>query len=189
MKRFIIAGHNTKNKGALAFNGKYEHEYTTEVQRLVKEKIQEGEYLEGTSMTDQESMSNMDVINLINENSSPGDYALDIHFNNNRPTATGVEVVVHPNTSLANKARASYLVNVISMMLNIPARRRQPGRDYIFPSETYVGKIGIIEKTSIPVILLEVCFLNKGDLLQYEARKYDVAKIIADTMFNKNFDR
>lgn len=193
MKRFIIAGHSVQTPGAISYLGTTEHFYTNELQDLVVSLAgQNGGIIrsQGSSMSfveDSERMGNAQVRDFINSQSKPGDYGIDIHFNNNHPTATGTEVVIHPNTGPENRRRAAYMVNEISKVLKIPLRRRVPSRDWIFPSETFVGRIGIIEQTKIPMILLEVCFLNKRDLTKYLKQKMAVARIIYQAMFVQNF--
>lgn len=188
MKRFIIAGHSRISPGALAYDNIFEYLYTKELQELIlQRKTNFAVCLEGSDMqpvSDNENMLNSQVVNMINENAAPYSFGIDIHFNNNNPKATGTEIIVHPNTSQANKDRASYLVKAVADCLGLPVRRREASRDYIFPSETHVGTLPIIEKTKIPMMLLEVCFLNEGDMKKYKARKEDVATIIRKVMFS-----
>lgn len=191
-KIFIVAGHNSIQSGAVMFDGTTEHQHTTELQSLVLKGVQNRNTvsLEGSSMqfiVDTQKLSNARVRDLINSTSRPGSYGIDIHFNNNNPAATGTEIVIHPNTSPAMKKRAVWLVNEVSKVLDIPLRRRVRTRDYIFPSETFVGRIGIIEQTNIPMMLLEVCFGNATDMNKYYANKERVAAVIRQAMFIKIF--
>jgi len=119
---------------------------------------------------------------LINANATKGSRGIDIHFNDNNIKASGCEVIVSRNTSQENKDRASRLVKRVSKCLGIPHRKRVADRDWIYPDETYVGSLGILDKTKPPMLLLEVCFLNENNLPVYLANKYEVAQIIADEL-------
>jgi N-acetylmuramoyl-L-alanine amidase len=190
MKVYVIAGHNRMSPGALAHDGTYEHYWTERLQNKVVNKVKDYISLEGSSInvvSETDDLSNERVINLINSTSRIGDIGIDIHFNNNNPSATGTEVVISPNTNLSNKNRASMLVRTVADCLGIPVRRRERSRDYIFPSETFIGKNGMIERTNIPMILLEVCFLNEKDLTRYKEKENEVAQIIKAVMFKMKF--
>jgi N-acetylmuramoyl-L-alanine amidase len=181
-KIYIIAGHSKPTPGATAYNNKSEHTYTTELQQLVADNIKNSECLNGTSMnpiTEKEFMSNYDVRQMINTYATSDSIGIDIHFNDNNPKATGTEVIVSEKTSMENMERAARIGNKVAKCLGIPLRKRVPQRDYIYPSETFVGKLAILDNTKIPMILLEVCFLNEKDLPKYESNKHKVAEIIA----------
>jgi len=184
-KLFIIAGHSKPTPGAIAYNGKTEHEYTTELQRLIVSGVKDCEVLQGTSMevlTESEISSNYQVRQMINTYGVKGSRGIDIHFNNNNPKATGTEVIVSEKTSQENKLRASRIVKRISDCLGIRHRRRIAGQDYIHPKDTAVKVLPILDDTKIPMILIEVCFLNEHDLPKYEAKKHEVAAIIREEM-------
>jgi N-acetylmuramoyl-L-alanine amidase len=111
------------------------------------------------------------------------DSILDIHFNANMIGATGVEAIVHPNTSEENKQLAASMVYVLSGIIEIPIRRREPDRDYIFPSETPRGTLAMIDQTKAPAIIIEVCFLNENDMSKYRKKRTEVAKALRKLMF------
>jgi N-acetylmuramoyl-L-alanine amidase len=181
-KIYIIAGHSKQTPGATAYTKKSECDYTIELQKLVAEQIKNSECLNGTvidPITDKDQMSNYEVRQMINTYATKDSIGIDIHFNDNNPDATGTEVIVSKKTTEQNKERAKRIVRKVSSCLGIPLRKRVPERDYIYPSETFVGKLAILDDTKIPMILLEVCFLNENDLPKYEAKKYEVADIIA----------
>jgi len=183
--KYIIAGHSKASPGAKAYNGKMEHEYTTELQGLVVKHLKDAVCLQGTAMeikTDNETMASYDVRNMINTYAVKGSVGIDIHFNNNNTKATGTEVIISERTSEENKQRASRMVKRISECLGIKHRRRVHTRDWIFPSETHVKELAILDKTKIPMLLIEVCFLNEHDLPKYEAKKNEVARIIAEEL-------
>ena len=182
---YIIAGHSKSTPGATAYTGISEHTYTVELQSLVAKQIKDCETLQGTSMdviTEDQIFSNYQVRQMINTYATAGSRGIDIHFNNNNPSATGTEVVVSRNTSNENKLRAENIARRISVLLNIPHRKRVQSRGYMYPDETFVGALAILDETKIPMILVEVCFLNENDLKKYEANKKEVAKIIVEEM-------
>ena len=192
LKRFIIAGHSTQSPGAVSYLGTTEHSYTLELQNLIIANIDKENFVagQGSSIlfdTDDKKNNNRQVINFINSTAKARDFGIDIHFNNNNPAATGTEVIIHPKTNNSNKQRAIYIVNEISRELKIPVRRREPQRDWIYPSETFLGTIGILEQTKIPMVLIEVCFLNNRDLPKYLAKKVEIANIIYKTLFVEIF--
>lgn len=182
----FIAGHSVSHPGAIAYDRTDEHSHTKILQRMIVSLRSEAALYDGSSMmpvTDHEELSLRSVINLINANSSLN-RAIDIHFNYNHPTATGTEVIVHPHTTYENKILASEIVKGIASILNISHRKRKKDRDYIFPSETPRKRLAIIEQTNIPVILIEVCFLNSIDLPIYLEKKEEVAYFLNQKCFS-----
>jgi len=185
-KLIVEAGHTPSRPGALSYKDDlYEHHFTSELQKRTLYKMHKKRMntvgLTGSAMHFQsveQNKNNTEVINLFNK-MPQGSRAISIHFNNNNPNATGIEVIIDPRTNEYNKKRTSYIVKSISEILNIPVRRRNNGRDWIYPNETYVGSIGIIERTTIPVILVEVCFLNEKDLAKYFGKEEEIATILA----------
>ena len=167
-----IAGHSTRAKGARAYNGKYEHDYTRGLQQRVTK------YAPSfwNVREECENMALRDVINFVGEHG----YGIDIHFNNNNPLATGVEVFVNPHTSAKNKLIASLMVSKVANVLGLPVRRIQSNRSYKYSHESHRGRLAIVDNTKIPFILLEVCFLNAHDLPIYEQTKDEVAKAIIE---------
>lgn len=175
MKLFLIAGHSENKPGATAFNGRSEHFYTTRLQKKISEKI-----FGVAVIMDDETTSLSRVIEKVNSEASEGDLLLDIHFNNNNPAATGTEVIVSKETSDDNKERATKLVTGLAELTGFRIRRYSFDRAYKYSSETFIGSIAILEKTKIPAILLEVCFLNDTDLPKYENLEDSVALLIAN---------
>ena len=187
MKLFVIAGHSKKSPGALAYNGVYEHHYTSEAQRLLAQKhtiIQ----MEGSVILDQEDLILSEVIRYINGNARPEDYGIDIHFNNNNPRASGSEGFVSPYTTRTNRVIASTIITEGAKILNIPVRRWIPQRDYKYPTESHLGKLAIIEQTKIPFFLYEPCFLNDRDLPKYESMKRKIWWMVIET-YKERFKR
>ncbi len=172
MKLFVIAGHNYNSPGALAYNGRYEHHYNLDLQRRVFTLNPEG------IITDCEWKNLGRLINWINQTAKRGDRLVDIHFNFNHPTATGTEVFIHPYTNQRNKNSATFMVRSASEILDIPIRRANNRRDYKYPSESAIGSLGIIERTRIPAILFEPCFLNQHDMEKYMGKEDLIARAI-----------
>jgi len=162
MRKIVLAGHHEGSPGAVAYNGKTEYEYNTELQDRL---------LTGDDVVTGYNGLLSHKISWVNQISKPRDMLLEIHFNHNHPTATGTEVFIHPLTTGKNKGVAIRMVNNISEAINIPIRRFRHSRDYKYPKESERGSLGIIEKTSIPAILIEVCFLNQIDLRKYDPEK------------------
>lgn len=180
-KIFVIAGHNIRSQGAMGYDGVSEHTRTTDLQKRVTLGVSSMQNLEGSHMsmvTEDEVDSNSSVRVKIKEHHTPKSRGIDIHFNNNNPAATGCEVVISPHTSVQNKRRAIWMINTLSQAIGLPIRRRDSSRDFIYPSETFVKSLPIIERTPIPMILLEVCFLNSTDLPKYIGNEDKVAAII-----------
>ena len=180
MRLFVIAGHNKNKPGARAYNGLYEHHYTLRAQGLMQQKhcmLQ----MEGSIMEDNRDQSLSQVIQFINDNSRPGDYGIDIHFNNNNPHATGSEGFLHPNTGRTNRKIASSIIRQGAEIIGIPVRRYLAKRDYKYPEESFLGSLAIIEKTRIPFFLYEPCFLNEKDLTKYLKVERQVWRMVIET--------
>ncbi len=181
MKLYVIAGHSHQSPGALAYDGKYEHYYTRDLQRKV---FNICNMLSGYKMYVVKSPTTSSLperIEWVNRTAQKGDRLIDIHFNYNHPTATGTEVFVHPDTTEENKRTATILVQQVGELLGIPVRRSTPDRAYKYDTESQHDTLGIIRRTRIPAILLEVCFMNEGDLHKYKGKEPQVAAAILDT--------
>ena len=181
---FNIAGHSIYSKGARAYNGRWEHDYTSELQALVSKYAKE--LVSGADgvlrprwvvIEDCETLSLSNVISAIG-NKGRG---IDIHFNDNNRNASGTEVFVHPATTKENKLLATNIARGISRELGV--RHRKSGRRaYKYPEESFLGRLAILEDTAIPMVLIEVCFLNSHDLPIYEAKKDRVARVIVEQL-------
>lgn len=182
---FIIAGHSGKAEpGAKAFDGTYEADHTLEVRNLVVEHLQRlggtTLALRGTVMQDPDNESLQSTINTLNRIGKADDFALDIHFNDNHPTATGVECFVNDGTSEANRLLAGNLVNAVSKVLGLPNRGiKSETQTYIYQKHGW--RLGILHAKP-RVVLLEICFLNSRDLPVFYERKDQVAEAIARTI-------
>jgi len=187
MNLFVIAGHHGDAPGARAYNGKYEHDYTTRLQKLIAKERHVCEF-EGSLIKDQDDQSLNQVIRMINEQAGKRDYGLDIHFNPNLEGASGTEVFVHANTTRKNKRIATELAEVTSDLLEIPLRRGSGKRVYKYPWESHPGRLGIIDKTNIPMILWEVCFLTKQDMEKFFQNERELAWRVT-SIYGRHFKR
>ena len=178
MKLFIIAGHNDKQPGAQAWNGLYEHYYTVQAQQLLTLKHQVVQ-MQGSVIQDASYLSLSKVIEYINMNAKQGDYGIDIHFNNNNPTAGGTEGFVSRHTTKKNKKIATEIITQGAMIMQMPVRRYLSTRAYKYP-EDINRTLGILKYTKIPIFLYEVCFLTQRDMQKYLPVKAEVWKMVAE---------
>lgn len=185
MKRvYVIAGHSVGSPGAVEHDGTLEYENTVELQRKVEDLLL---FYPVETVVDDPRQSLSEVIDMINGTIRKGDLVLDIHFNNNNPSATGTEVFVHKYASADTREIATKMVNAISGTLGIPVRRYVKSRDYKFPHESARGKLAIVENVDVDgeianVVLIEVCFQNISDMGKYEPRKDEVAEAIVKSL-------
>lgn len=173
-----IAGHSIHQKGAKAFNGKFEHDYTRDLQKRVTKLASELTLVGDTIkpkwvvVEDCETLSLHQVINSIGDKGR----GIDIHFNNNNPAASGTETIINENTSQENKILAINISKAISDELGIR------NRGVKLESESHLGVLGILSKTKIPVIIIEVCFLNERDMNKYIGNEDKVARAIVNEL-------
>ena len=81
-------------------------------------------------------------------------YADEVHFNAFDGTATGVEVVVRPDTSAANRKACRAIAAGIARVLRIPVRH--PGDGGLVFRTTQ----GFLNTTNMPAAIIEVAFLD-----------------------------
>lgn len=170
---YIIAGHSLRAKGAKAYNGMYEHHYTSLVQNELVKLCQAQNI---PYKTDSEMMPLSQVVSWIDSDIKAGWHVLDIHFNYAHPTASGVEVFVDPYTTEQNKAIASRMVHNFEREFGYRIRRIESNRDYKYPAESARGQLAmfegiLLEQTKPPVILIECCFLNEKDLSIFDPKR------------------
>jgi N-acetylmuramoyl-L-alanine amidase len=187
----VLAGHDQAgDPGAIAYDGTKEADLTKDLRDTVvlhlqqmKQSMQRFNTLELTIVTDRDSDKLAQTIAQVNALPKAKDaVGVDIHFNFNHPTASGVEVFVNPYTNETNKTRATWMAVQISSILGIPIRRSVPTRDYKYPNESQHRSLGILDRTLPSMILLEVCFLNAHNLKAYRAKKDQVAYLIAESL-------
>ena len=106
-------------------------------------------------------------------NSIGAELAVSHHFNSYNGSARGVEVLVHPNTSKANKILASKVSKSLASAMNIPNRGVKERTNLAF-----------LNYTKCPAMLIEVCFGdNCLDVDAYNRLTPDgVGKVIAEAI-------
>ena len=181
-KIFVIAGHNTASQGAVGYDGVTEHTRTVALQNAITKELREKAV---EVITDKPETNLIEVIDLLNITMSDRDTAIDIHFNDNNPRATGTEVYIHQFSENYFRDVATRVVRAVSEAIDIPIRRYVRSRDYKYPHESNRGTLGIIDKVKVDdkpacVMLVEVCFLNEKDLRDYDEMK--VAKAIVKAL-------
>lgn len=168
----IFAGHHANDPGAIAYDGTTEAQLTRELRadlsRAVRDKgIQVRE--------DDDRWTLPQAIQWLATNTSSKDVLVELHFNSNHPTASGVEAFVHDGTSPYNHNRARQLCSAVSRALTIKNRGVKS------EAESARGRIGILH-TPPRVVLLEVCFLNQADLTLYRQRRGRLVEMLAETL-------
>lgn len=176
----VVAGHSKHYPGAKAYNGMMEHYYTTKVQKDI---VIELKNYAVEVFTDYEGMSLPSVIAWVNKVIRTGYIVIDIHFNNNNPSASGTEIFIHKKSNRWVREVATRISNNLSAAQGIPLRRYKSNRDYKYPEESFRGQLGIIENTIFksslaPVFLPEICFLNEKDMNNFDS------KLVAKTIVN-----
>lgn len=164
-----IAGHYLDRPGAKSYKGDYEHDYTTLVQREIHKELKKYAV---EVLLDDEKKNLTQIVSWANVHIKPGWVIIDIHFNNNIPSASGTEVFIHDKSSVWVRRTASRMANNLSVDQGIPLRRYLHSRDYKYPQESFIGQLGIVERVLIdnavaPVFLPEICFLNQRDLKNF----------------------
>lgn len=172
---FLIAGHNIKRPGAIAYNGITEHEYNVRLQHRMFNMLKP--YSVDVVM-DSKTDTLSEIVKNINNFARQGWVVLDIHHNNNNPDATGCEVFVNEFTTPANKNIATAMAKNVSNAINVPLRVSNNYRKFKYSTESNVKSLYIVDKTIIPAILIEPIFLNERDLAKYD--EVLVAKALID---------
>jgi len=198
-KIFVIAGHDKhRDPGAQAYDKTFEADIALELRDIVTDMLagafkKRGSECETVSLSrtddttmiqvgdenvgiqeDLDSMNLLQTIQYVRKYGDQDDFLLDIHFNHNHPTATGTEVFHAHETSQQNKAMAAKLSKAVADQMYIANRGAKSER------LTAVGSLGILNRTPMPALLLDVCFLNQRDLPQYHRYKEGVAAAICD---------
>jgi N-acetylmuramoyl-L-alanine amidase len=102
-------------------------------------------------------------------------YADEVHFNASDGRGTGVEVLVHPATSEANKRASRAIAGGIAKILGIPVRRDRG----LFITSGF----GFLTGTNMPSAIIEVAFLDNATDRRAIRRKdalEDVGQAIAE---------
>ena len=159
MKILVSAGHGATDVGSIGADRGYEKDRTKELANLVATKLR-GAGHTVTVMEEKTYNGNWNV-----KSRTGYDYALSIHFNAFNGSATGTEVL-YKNTV----GKASEISQKVANVLGIKDRGAKKRTDL------YMMNIGFD-------VLIETCFHdNKDDLKAYNARKDEVATIIAEVV-------
>lgn len=99
--------------------------------------------------------------------------AVELHFNASTPGATGVECLGTEET----RALCVHLTRAVAAVLGTPIRGSRGG--YLHHTDSARGTLGFCRAGGV---ILEVCFMNDGDLGRYLPRKLRVAEAIANVV-------
>ena len=182
---FICAGHHLPgpntygDSGAPAYDGTYEANYTHELRDLLVDRVanrvggQVPRTLGGSVMQDPNDANLLHTINWANQHGTAKDLLVDLHFDWNAPGVSGTTAYITPATSAHNRLFAIELANVCAKSMGIPVFGIK------LDTESSRKRLGILRDTVMPAVLLEVCFLNEGDLTAYRKNKAQLAQNLA----------
>ena len=162
------AGHHDRDPGAVANGFTEMKEMDRFRNKLIKRLEQKGHKY----ITDQNHETNSQYQSRIKP--VKGDVLLDMHLDAAGPNATGCGVFVHNNASAETLIAAQELVDNCSKAMGIPNRgvRKE--------SQTARGKIGILAKGGITV-LIEFCFItNLGDMKAFHDNEDCLVEIVLE---------
>lgn len=120
------------------------------------------------------------VIRWVNEQFGENDLLIELHFNAvDHPAPSGVEAFVQLHGSDFEKQTAAALCEVTAATLAIPSRGVKS------PAFSQHTVIGIIDRTKVQAVLLEVCFMsNHGDVKAYREKQTELVNALATAIFN-----
>ncbi|KAA0992777.1 N-acetylmuramoyl-L-alanine amidase [Dyadobacter aurulentus] len=121
------------------------------------------------------------VIRWVNQDAAETDLLIEIHFNAvDNPNPSGVECFVQLyEPSDFEKKVATELCEAIETTLNIPNRGVKT------PPYSQHRTIGIIDRTKVQAVLLEVCFMsNPSDVNKYRDNLGELVTGISNVIFN-----
>lgn len=173
-KLFISAGHSNnpnKDRGAVG-NGYIEGELTVELRKLIVDELKK---LSITPIVDSDDTVTKETVIEASKFLDAKDIAIDIHFNaSDNPVATGAETVIPATYTNVEYIIANDLLEIISSTLSVRKRR------VITENASARGRLAFM-RVNCENILLEICFIsNKKDMEQYQTKKQDLAKAIAN---------
>lgn len=178
-KVFISAGHGNvpgKDMGAESTLILKEGQLTVELRKLV---ISELKTLNVYAIDDPDPNITKDTVQIINATLTSKDVAVDIHFNwFIKASAKGTEVLIPFKSSIYERELAKKLCAEISNVL------KTTNRGVKTEAESAIGRL-LFMTPKCENILIEVCFLsNLEDIMSYFEKKNEVAKVIADCIYN-----
>ena len=182
MKLFLSAGHGGSDVGAIG-NGYKEADLTIELRTLVDKELQD---LDICAVLDSNTNKLIHTIAYFKSLTSSDSILIDFHWNaSTNPKATGTEVLVPTNATVAELQLAHRLAKVISGTLNIPMRGNYKGFEGVkSEAESHRGKLGFFTLAGNNLIV-EVAFIsNPNDMIKYQESKtivsYKIAKALED---------
>lgn len=176
-KVFPSAGHHDNDPGAVA-NGFIEMK---EVDRIRNKVIDDLKSKNHSFETDKNHETNSRYQSRIKP--IKGDVLLDIHLDAGSPTATGVGVFVHNNASELTLKAANELVTNLSKATGLK------NRGVKFEKDTARGKIGILSKAGITV-LVELAFItNIEDMRKLHDNEGCVVQVISEWLIKYDFNK
>ena len=169
-KVFPIAGHHLEDPGAV-YNGRKESEEMMCFRDLVlKSMIKKGH-------TDFEADKDSETNTVFQSRIKPNrtDVIIDNHANaSSNPKATGVEVFVSNNAGANSKAMAKELVDGLAKIYGITNRGIKN------ESQTARGKIGILNKPGVAVLIEHFFISNPSDLKAFDDNKVMAVEFVAE---------
>lgn len=162
------AGHHDKDPGAVA-NGFVEMK---EMDRFRNKLIKRLEILGHKYITDQNHETNTQYQSRIRP--VKGDVLLDMHLDAGGPTATGCGVFVHKNASKETLEAAQELVDNCSKSMGIKNRGVKT------EEQTARGKIGILSKGGITVLIEFAFITNIGDMKAFHENEDCLVEIVVN---------
>lgn len=162
---FVSAGHSNSDPGAVA-NGKKESEVVTEFRNLVAYYLMIWGVAHYTDGTGKENWPLRRAV----EEARQYDIAVEFHLNAAAPSATGVETLSAPK----DYALGSKICAAVASTMKIKNRGAKPENSGQHKKLAFVQAGGII---------VELFFItNTADLAAYEAKKWLVAKAVANVL-------
>jgi N-acetylmuramoyl-L-alanine amidase len=167
---FISAGHHLKDSGAIG-SGTQENLETIKFRDLVVSNLR-GRGLKVITDDDNETLPQ--YLSRI----QPGEASVvcEYHFDAANGTAFGSTAIIGVDADKNDKAAANELVNVTATTIGTK------NRGVISEAESHRGRLGLMRKKGI-VVLVEICFIdNPKDFSKYELVKNDLAIKHADIL-------
>ena len=172
------AGHHNLDSGAVAmYKGKLikENENAVIIRNKISARLKERGY---SFIIDKDTETLSAYLNRI----KPGNGSVGCEHHLNASTnakATGVEVVVKNNANPNSIALAKDLAKGISSITGIPLRN---GNGVITENDTHRGKLGLLHKEGIWVLIEYGFITNSNDMDKLYANLDKVCSFVADTL-------
>jgi N-acetylmuramoyl-L-alanine amidase len=175
MKTLIIgAGHGGTDSGAVG-SGFKERDLAIEFRNLL---VAELKKLSVTCITDPDVNKLADSLVYFKNHFKPDSINVDIHWNAGPPAATGTEVLINTQATPFEKQLGGKIAEAIATILNIKNRGLKTELQSARGSLAWMKQLG-------RNYIIEMCFIsNKTDMDKYQAKKHELAKAIAQILFD-----